>query len=408
MTNEVKQENMELHMPPERKFTMKNRIALGSVLTFVFFCEASVMRAQAPPKALASAAPVLPMDITFRYVPQYFQQSFKDDSRYARIEALVGEGRCDVILLDKTTNRETFYSTLNRKVDALAATGADAYTTRIDFAASSTIDSYFLFLIHFHDRFGQEVTWQFVAGEMVRHASPEVISRIDSFGITLLYVPRRAPGVPGTTLTIAGRKYVPASAQSDDALATFYATDMTVGQIFTGTDLWHVETSPGNGEETATWILTGDGRRQRMLAVKQLSDTEAVVDQIELNDPDAPLVVLDLVRTNDTFGVQSLSFETPQNTLWFFFGPALPLPAHQADDQTSVTFTVAENEQASIASGELQVQRAVDAEHLLWRFDTPDLARGASLETGVNLTLGGSEQANCANEDCSVRSRKQE
>jgi hypothetical protein len=143
---------MTIVVKQERKFTMKNRIALGGVLTFVFFCQASVMRAQAPPKA------VLPMDITFRYVPQYFEQSFEDDSRYARIEALVGEGRCDLILLDKATNRETFYSTLNRKVDALAATGADAYTTPIDFAASSTIDSYLLFLIHFHDRFGQEVT----------------------------------------------------------------------------------------------------------------------------------------------------------------------------------------------------------------------------------------------------------
>ena len=85
---------------------MKNRIALASVLTFVFFCHASVMRAQIRAKALTPVAPALPMDINFRYVPQYFEQSFNDDPRYARIEALVDDGRCDVILFDKTMNRE--------------------------------------------------------------------------------------------------------------------------------------------------------------------------------------------------------------------------------------------------------------------------------------------------------------
>jgi hypothetical protein len=76
------------------------------------------------------------MDVKFRYVPQYIEQSFAGDPRYARIEALIHHGRCDVILLDKTTNREAFYSTANREVEVLMADGADAYTAPIDFSAS--------------------------------------------------------------------------------------------------------------------------------------------------------------------------------------------------------------------------------------------------------------------------------
>jgi hypothetical protein len=151
---------MTIVVKQERKFTMKNRIVLAGILTFVFFCPANVMRAQIRGKVLTPVAPVLPMDINFRYVPQYFEQSFDDDPRYARIEALVDDGRCDVILFDKTMNLEAFYSTLNRKVEALAATGADAYTTPIDFVASSTEDSHRLFQIHLHDQFGQEITWR--------------------------------------------------------------------------------------------------------------------------------------------------------------------------------------------------------------------------------------------------------
>ena len=54
----------------------------------------------------------------------------------------------------------------------------------------------------------------------------------------------------------------------------------------------------------------------------------------------------------------------------------------------------------TIASGALQVQRAVDAEHVLWHFETSSFARGMALETGVNLIPNGRTEANCTNEDC--------
>ena len=379
---------------------MKRRIVSIGLLTFIFFFELNVMRAQTPAEPLASKPPALPMDVKFRYIPQYFEQSLQDDPRYARIEAIVDNGHCDVILLDKTTSREALYSASDREVDVQSANGADAYTTRIDFTTSSTIDSYPLFLIHFHDQFGQEVTWQFVVGDMASHASPEVIPRTDSSGITLLYAPHRATGTAGTTLTIAEKKYQPQPAQSSDALAAFYATDMTVSRILPGTDLWKVESRPVNGEQTAKWNLTGEGGRQRTLELKQISDTEAAIEQIDVNDPGAPQVVLNLGRVNDAYELRSLSFQSHDNTLWIFFGPALPLPANETDDRAGVTFTVAENEQSNIASGELHVQRAVDTEHLLWRFDTPILARSITFETGVNLISSGGEQAKCVNEDC--------
>src|SRR5215469_1136267 len=383
----------------ERRAVIKNLIASISLAICVFFCQASAIRAQVPAAALTPEAPVLPMDIKFRHVPQYFEQSFTDDPRYARIEALVDEERCDIILLDKTMNTEAFYSSLNRRVDALAADGVDASTTMVDFAATSTDDSHPLFLFHFHDQFGQDVTWRFVAGETVPHASPEVIFYTHS-GITLLYAPRRAPAAAGTSLTIAGREHRPESMQSHDALAAFYATDMTISAILPGTDLWNVENSPDDVVQAAKWTLSGSGGQRRILAVKQLSDTEAAIDQIDPNNPDVPQVVLSLVRANGAYGVSSVSLETHGNRLWIFFGPVLPLPARQID-KTTVTFTIAENEQANVASGELEVQRTMEAEHVLWRFDTPNSARGTTLETGVNLIPGARQQAKCLNEQCS-------
>ena len=176
---------------------------------------------------------------------------------------------------------------------------------------------------------------------------------------------------------------------------------MTLGQILPGMDLWAVERTPADIVQTAKWNVSGDGGRLRTLAVKELSAAEASIEQFDLNDPDAPQVTLNVVRVNDTYELRSLSFESHFNTLWIFFGPLLPLPAHEVDDKRIVTFTVAENEQANIASGALEVQRAVDAEHVLWHFETPSFARGITLETGVNLIPNARTEANCTNEDCS-------
>ena len=69
--------------------------------------------------------------------------------------------------------------------------------------------------------------------------------------------------------------------------------------------------------------------------------------------------------------------------------------------QTTVTFTIAENEQANVASGELEVERTSYAEHLSWRFDTPNGARGTTFITSANLIPGAHELVRCVDEGCS-------
>ena len=378
---------------------MKKRITSIALFTCAILYQPAFVQAQAPATASTSQTPVLPMNVQFRYLPQYLIESIENDLQYARIEALVDEGRCDVVLLDRTTGRRAFYSTSSRRVDALKANGEDAYVTLIDFE-SFVIGVSNQFRIRLHDHAGQLIEWQFVTGEMVPHVSPEVISRTDNSGIAFFYAPRRAAAAVGTSLTIGDRNYVPEPPQSDHTFGTFYATEITIGQILPGTELWRVASSPVTLGQTAQWDLRGQGGRQRILAVKRLDETGASMDQTELDDPDAPEVEVELAGTGDTYSLRSLSATAHGNTLWIFFGPALPLPGHQADEETTVAFTIAENEDANIASGRLAVRRTFDTEHLEWHFDNPDVATGEEFETGVNLIPYDSEQAKCINEDC--------
>jgi hypothetical protein len=95
------------------KHFLRNQIVSLAFLGCAFFCPASVIRAQ------VTEPPVLPMDIKFRQVPKYFQQSFAGDLRYGRIEALVDEEGCDIIVLDKTRNRESLYSNVKRRAEQM-------------------------------------------------------------------------------------------------------------------------------------------------------------------------------------------------------------------------------------------------------------------------------------------------
>src|SRR5260370_7520656 len=104
---------------------------------------------------------------------------------------------------------------------------------------------------------------------------------------------------------------------------------MTIGQILPGTQLWCVESGPVSLAEAAQWELRAEGGRRSMLAIKQLYDTGALIDQVELYDPDAPEVILTLVRSGDSYSLQLMSATAHGNTLWIFFAPTLPLPNPQ-------------------------------------------------------------------------------
>jgi hypothetical protein len=208
-----------------RQKFLKHGIISTGLLMSIFFWNAGTLRADTP------EAPLLPMNVEFRYVPQYLDESIPDDPRYARIQALLDEDGCHVILLDKTTDREAFYSTSKRRVDTLAANGSDAYITPLDFTASLPKDASPSFLIHFQDRFGNEVSWKFFVGRMVPHASPR---RSPAQTIPACFSMRSAAQVQMVVPENAGREYLPKSTQSADA-RRILCDRYGLGQIMPGT-----------------------------------------------------------------------------------------------------------------------------------------------------------------------------
>lgn len=220
---------------------------------------------------------------------------------------------------------------------------------------------------------------------MARHADPKVISEPNEHGILWIYAPRRAPSAAGTVLTIGGREYPATETASMPGDQGLYAQDVTIAQIVAGTQQWRLAKSPDNLKEGAEWDLQGQSGQSRHLVVNKLSYDILQVKQIDPSDPDAAPALLDLNLYAGEYSLRSVSLNAESNTFWVFFDPGLPLPTSKSEDPADFAFQIAEDDQSTVASGKLKVQRSPGVEKVVWNFETPGSLTDDAFETTVNL-----------------------
>jgi hypothetical protein len=344
-------------------------------------CGGGYLHAQSQPAQAALQVPILPMEIKFRHATQYFYQAIGDDSRYSQISAVVDDGHSEVILLDRTMNRRAFYSSSQKRIDVLQAHGVDAYQTDVRVESSNPIEGRPVYRIRFQDTRGDQIDWQFIAAEMVQHAKPEVVTQPNDDGFLCIYAPRRATAAVGTAVTIAGRKYSPL-ASGTDGVQAWYAEDLTTAQIVAGTQILTVQASPSALAEGATWKLRTTGGLESQIVASKDSEGELVMQH---NLPDAGYLKYELEQTEEGYRVQSVSLTAQSNTLWLFFDPGLPLLSNHGVDRLNIAFAIAENEETTIARGNLTVHQSRGVERLAWNFEIPESARTSGFETAVNM-----------------------
>lgn len=167
--------------------------------------------------------------------------------------------------------------------------------------------------------------------------------------------------------------------------------------------LWSVETSPTKLTEGARWNLESSGGLERKLSVKSISEGGLSIEQVDQDDTETASLLFELETTEDGYSLRSVSITASSNTFWIFFGPGLPLPSHKSDDQNGIAFSIAENERARIATGNVAVHRSPEGGSVTWNFETPKSVRANGFVTTVNViwkgSLHGNNQASCSTAD---------
>jgi len=347
-------------------------------------------------EAILSSFPVAPMNVRFRFVPQYFVQRIEDDPKYSRIEALIDDELSrpwyEIILADKTTGDRIVYSNSEETVKTLRGVGKAAYFSNIQFAFSTQENSISIYQIGLRDISGQPINWNFAVRPNALRVQTGYMVRPNASGFVLMGLDQRAAALPGTILIIGNAHYpLTSTRESTDAQdetansGTFYGTGLTVAEIMPGAELWLVDCLPDTLKADEKWILHSSGGEKRVLTIESVRGDHVVIDQV---DQDRSLHVrLDVRRLHDSLLLSSISVMRQSHDFRVSFTPELPFPALGLNDATKVNFVVSEDSQKDIAHGNLLARRRFIDEIIDWEFDAPDWARARLMETGASVLI---------------------
>lgn len=377
---------------------MTGRLLRLSILVCGVVCLTANVRSQArSDQTIQSSLPILPMNVRFRFVPQYFVQLIRDDPKYSRIEALIDNDpnrpSYEIILADKTTGNRIIYSNSEETVNMLQRVGKTAFQAVIQFAVSAQTNSISTYHIGLRDVSGQQIIWNFVVSPKTTDVQAGFLSRPNTTGFVLMGMKRRAAAMPGTTLIIGNAHYPVISTRESTGVqeetansGTFYGTGLTVAEIMPGAELWSVDASPDALKADEKWILHTTGGEKRVLTIENVRDDQVIIDQVDQNR--SLHVRLDVRRLHDNLLLSSLLVMSQSHSFQISFTPELPFPAPDLNDTTKVSFVVSEDGQTDIAHGNLLARRRFNDENVDWKFDTPGWARARLIETGASVLTG--------------------
>ena len=376
---------------------MANRMLRLCILVCGFMCLTVTAGSQAQSDgAILSSFPVVPMNVRFRFVPQYFVQRIDDDPKYSRIEALIDDELSkpwyEIILADKTTGDRIVYPNSEETVNTLRGVGKTAYLSNIQFEYSTQKDSISIYQIALRDISGQQINWKFAMRPNTLRVQTGFMVRPNNSGFVLMGLDQRAAALPETTLIIGNAHYPGIGTRESTGVqdettdsGIFYGTALTVAEIMPGAELWLVDSLPDTLKADEKWILHSSGGEKRVLTIESVRDDHIVIDQV---DQDRSLHVrLDVRRLHDSLLLSSISVMRQSHDFRVSFTPELPFPAAGLNDATKVNFVVSEDSQTDIADGNLLARRRFIDENIDWEFDAPDWARPRLMETGASVLI---------------------
>jgi hypothetical protein len=381
---------------------VNRHLAIPLTLGFLLVCGARPVKAQETSANKSNAAfPVIPITVRFRTVPLYFRESLAGGSRYSSIEALVdnqqSEPWIEIVLTEKATTKSIHYCNVQRSVASMTERGEEAYFAPIEFHSMQDAMAKRVFTFHFADNAGESVEWRVIVDSASSGAGSKsgIIPQLDRYGFVLASGTGSAAVASGSVLRIGNANDASVPAEEPKNLSDkqiLYATDVILAEMQPGTEIWSVDSSPANFQDQEKWVLRSSGGRKRLLTIEHASADEILIKQEDPGFPDSANAQLDVLRTNDTLALHSVTFAAQGHKFRISFEPPLSLPAPLTTDKSDANFSIDEDDHSNVASGRASVARAVEAEHVTWRLDAPDWAKAQTFETGVNVLSFGSVQ----------------
>ncbi|HEU4387708.1 MAG TPA: hypothetical protein VFV34_07925, partial [Blastocatellia bacterium] len=204
--------------------------------------------------------PIVPVIADLEYAPEYFIQWMKDDPRYAMIQALLYQREplvCALVLTEKKSEREVYYSNSELKVKALKQRGKTARLAKIDFRIVERVGQQPIYGFGFADETGQAIRWRFIPTSAATRRGAGIGSGHIGRGLNWIYRNLGTAAGEGTAVQV-GEKVSEAEHWPEIsappyfvAYRGFYQVGAGMGGLLLGTESWRVTSKPKELREGA-------------------------------------------------------------------------------------------------------------------------------------------------------------
>jgi hypothetical protein len=357
-------------------------------------CSPPAVARQSPAKA--DFIPIVPFIVDFEYIPEYFIQWIKDDPRYSMIQAAVYQREppvCMIVLTEKKTDREVYYSNSAQKVTALQHAGKTARLAKIDFRVVERVGQQPVYGFGFADENGQAVRWRFIPTSAATARGAGVGPGHIGRGLQWICRNLGTAAGEGTAVEI-GASLSEAELWSEIsappyfiAYRGFYQLGLTAGGLSPGEQSWRLTSPPADLQEGAAWVLTDENLNTRQLKITARKGDEVTIAETGPPRPYAASISFILSASAEGVGLRSVMATIESHKMRVRFKPDLYIGRQPPPPNPSeVAFQIDQDSREALIEGTVTVERQGASMRLRWHPKSPDWAK--SQDTLSTIMLG--------------------
>lgn len=379
---------------------MRKQAAL--LLIALIYCTALPCRPPAVAQqssAKADFIPIMPLIADFEYIPKYFIQWIKDVPRYSMIQAAVYQREpsvCMMVLTEKKTGREVYYSNSAQKVTALQQAGKAARLAKIDFRVVERVGQQPIYGFGFADENGQAVRWRFI---------PTSAATARGAGVGPGHIGRGLQWISRNLGTAAGdgtAVEIGASLSEAEpwpeisappyfiAYHGFYQLGLTAGGLSPGSQSWRVTSPPADLQEGAVWVLTDENHNTRQLKITARKGDEMTIAETGPPRPYAASISFTMNASAEGVGLRSILTTIEHHKLQLRFKPDLYIGKQTAPaNRSEVAFQIDQDNREAMIEGTVTAERQGASMTLRWHTKSPDWAKSQDTLSMITLEPDG-------------------
>jgi len=363
---------------------------------------------QQPPPRLSAATnalpfPILPLIVEYDYAPLHFSQWELDDPHYSQIAATVTQGEPPVymmILTERGSGRQVYYSNSEAKVASLTREGKDAHRTAIDYRVTRNVGQPSTYGFGFRDVHGRAILWRFIPATRPSERGAGLIPLSYAPGLRLEYNEIGTLAGAGTAVQI-GDQVSEAKPWTEVSAPPYFvafrgshAEGRQIGALLLGSERWRVRTAPNVSgvndlREGATWTLREEGGRERALRVTARRGDELTISETGEGGSGRARLELLTRATAQGFAVREVRLVNGERAMRILFTPELNMTSDTVSSGGAVSFEIDEGTHRRVAQGNVSVERQDGVLRLRWTPRSPEWTRSRSLVCTIRADASG-------------------